>query len=91
MRGKIIILLVLLVLFILLPGHALAAGLNFNINFARTEDGIAYSELWYDGNLIWRIAFLSDGARPVTNQGVPDSIMVMPDMEDGMFKFKIVK
>lgn len=91
MHCKIVILLVLLILFTILPGQALASGLNFNINFARTEDGVAYSELWYDGNLIWRIAFLSDGARPVTNQGLPDSIMVMPDLEDGMFKFKIVK
>lgn len=71
------------------PSSALAADINFNINIMR-QDGATCGELWFNDKLVWRLALLSDGAKPVTGGFAgANTTLVIPDIVHGMFVVKV--
>lgn len=71
------------------PSSALAADVNFNINITR-QDGATCGELWVNDKLVWRLALLSDGAKPVTGGFTgANTTLVIPDIVHGMFVVKV--
>ena len=74
---------------ILYPSSGLAADINFNINIMR-QDGATCGEVWFNDRLVWRLALLSDGAKPVTGGFVgTNTTWVIPDILHGMFVVKV--
>jgi hypothetical protein len=81
--------LLLAMIIMLCPALGLAADLNFNIAIAR-QDGVTCGELWVDNALVWRLALLSDGAKPVIrNINSANTMLVIPDIINGMFVIKV--
>jgi hypothetical protein len=72
---------------LLLPVPAQAA--SFNMSFSRQNDGTTIGEFWYNDKIVWRLKICSDGARPVTGQHSPATTVVVPDVVNGLFLFKI--
>lgn len=86
---KIAVALLLSMIMMLYPTSGLAADLNFNITIVR-QDGATCGELWIDNALIWRLALLSDGAKPVARKGSSvNTTLVIPDIVNGMFIVKV--
>ncbi len=74
---------------VLYPAPALAADFSINVNIARQEDGTTCGELWLNDKIIWRLAILSDGAKPVTTGGTANMTLITPDIVNGMFVIKV--
>ena len=87
MRKVIQILLVLCVL--IWPNTVLAAGFTLNIQLMRQDDGTTCSELWYNDKVVWRLALLPDGAKPVSGSYNAATTLITPDIINGMFLIKI--
>lgn len=86
---KITVALLLAVLIVFWPVCGLAADLNFNVVIARQE-GTTCGELWIDNTLVWRLALLTDGAKPVVYNGNhANTTLIIPDIVSGMFVVKI--
>lgn len=68
---------------------AQAADLKMNITIIRQDDGSAWGELWYNDTMVWRLAFLADGAKPAVTGNVPATTFVMPDIVNGFFLLKV--
>ncbi|WP_425059779.1 hypothetical protein SCACP_03880 [Sporomusa carbonis] len=87
--NKLIIALTLLTVLMLYPSQALAADFSFNINIVR-QDGSTCGELWFNDKLVWRLAVLPDGAKPVSG-GVrgANTTLIIPDIVNGMFVVKV--
>lgn len=86
---KLVIALILGVLMLMYPSAALAADFNFNINLMR-QDGATCGELWFNDKLVWRLALLSDGAKPVSSGlNGANTTLVIPDIVHGMFVVKM--
>jgi hypothetical protein len=86
---KITVSLLLAVLIMFCPAWGLAADLNFNMMVVRQE-GVTCGELWIDNTLVWRLALLTDGAKPVVHNGNhANTTLVIPDIVSGMFVVKI--
>lgn len=86
---KITVSLLLIVLIMLCPVLGLAADLNFNVVIARQE-GATFGEFWVDNTLVWRLALLADGAKPVVRNGNhANTTLVIPDIVSGMFVIKV--
>ncbi|BBB91326.1 MAG TPA: hypothetical protein PKA28_18880 [Methylomusa anaerophila] len=78
-----------LVLSLLSPGYAKAADFTFNINIVRQSDGSTCGELWLKDGLLWRVAILPDGARPVSRgTATSNTTLIIPDIIKGMFVIK---
>ena len=87
--NKLIIVLALAMTVSLYPSSAFAADFSFNINLLR-QDGVTSSELWLNDKLIWRVALLADGAKPVTGGfSGTNTTFVIPDIVYGMFVVKV--
>jgi len=71
------------------PSKVLAAGFTLNIQVMRQEDGITCSELWYNDKVVWRLALLSDGAKPVSGSYSRATTLVAPDIINGLFLIKV--
>jgi hypothetical protein len=71
----------------MLPNIALAA--NFKLDITRQDDGITCSELWYNDQVIWRVAFLTDGTKPVSGGNGVATTYIIPDIVDGLFLLKV--
>ncbi|HWR09855.1 hypothetical protein [Sporomusa sp.] len=86
---KLIVTLLLSMIINLYPSSALAAEFSFNINIAR-QDGATCGELWLNDRLVWRLALLSDGAKPVSGGfNGANTTLVIPDIVNGMFVVKV--
>lgn len=86
---KIVIAFIFGALMFLYPSSALAADFNFNINLIRQE-GATCGELWFNDKLVWRLALLSDGAKPVSSGlNSANTTLVIPDIVHGMFVVKM--
>lgn len=87
--GKFIVTLLLLLCITLYPSAALAADFSFNINVVR-QDGATCGELWLNDRLVWRLALLSDGAKPVSSGSTANNTtLIIPDIVKGMFVIKV--
>lgn len=71
------------------PSAALAADYMVNINVVRQEDGTTCGELWYNNQIIWRLAILADGAKPVSAFHSAKTTFIAPDLVDGLFMIKV--
>lgn len=81
---------VLLVVFGLLwTVQALASGFTLNIQVMRQDDGTTCGELWYNDKVIWRLALLTDGAKPVSGSHPVATTLIAPDIINGMFLIKV--
>ncbi|MDF2568868.1 MAG: hypothetical protein K0R55_472 [Sporomusa sp.] len=87
--GKVIVPLLLSMMIVLYPSSALAADFSFNVNVMR-QDGATCGELWFNDKLVWRLALLSDGAKPVSSGfNGTNTTLVIPDIVNGMFVVKV--
>jgi hypothetical protein len=66
-----------------------AADCRLNIQIARPDDGVICGELWYNSQLVWRLAVLNDGSRPVGGMYDARTILITPDIDQGMFFLRI--
>lgn len=81
--------LLLSILIMLYPSSVLAADINFNLAIVRQE-GATCGELWFNNTLVWRLAILSDGAKPVSGNGnSANTTLLIPDIVNGMFVVKV--
>ena len=81
---------ILLITFTLaFPTHVSAAGFTLNINIVRQEDGTTCGELWYDQKMVWRLAFLADGVKPVYGSYSKTTTFIAPDIINGLFLIKV--
>lgn len=71
--------------------YAAAFDFNVNINISRQNDGTTCGELWYNNQVVWRIAILADGAKPVSGGSASNTVFVVPDVVNGMFMIKVDK
>ncbi|QDR78777.1 hypothetical protein [Sporomusa termitida] len=86
---RLLIILLLSMIIILYPTSALAADFSFNINIMR-QDGATCGELWLNDKLVWRLALLADGAKPVAGGfNGANTTLIIPDIVNGMFVVKV--
>lgn len=71
------------------PKQALAAEFALSINVVRQDDGTTCGELWYDHKVLWRLALLTDGAKPVSGSYNTRTTFIAPDIINGLFLIKI--
>lgn len=84
---KLLLALILGVMISCFPSAVLAA--DFNINILR-QDGATCGELWVNDKLIWRVAVLSDDAKPVTGGFAgANTTFIVPDIVHGMFLLRV--
>jgi len=87
MRKRICMLFMIAVL--IWPSAALAADFMVNINVVRQEDGTTCGELWYNNQVVWRLAILADGAKPVSTFHSTKTTFISPDVVNGLFFIKV--
>lgn len=87
MRRRICMLLMITAL--VWPSAALAADYMVNINVIRQEDGTTCGELWYNNQIVWRLAILGDGAKPVSAFPNARTTFIAPDLVNGLFVIKV--
>ncbi|EAX46679.1 hypothetical protein TcarDRAFT_0145 [Thermosinus carboxydivorans Nor1] len=63
---RLLCLLLCLLMLLVWPGVASAADFKINIGISRQDDGTTCGELFVNDRVVWRIAVLADGAKPVT-------------------------
>lgn len=79
----------LLSILIMQPWSVQATDFSFNIAIVRQE-GATCGELWFNNTLVWRLALLSDGVKPVSDNGNgANTTLVIPDIVNGMFVVKV--
>jgi hypothetical protein len=71
------------------PSAVLAADHMVNINVLHQEDGTTCGELWYNNQMIWRLAILSDGAKPVSGFHSTRTTFIAPYVVNGLFLIKV--
>lgn len=71
------------------PRNVLAAGFTLNIHVMRQDDGSTCSELWYNDQVVWRMALLADGAKPVSGSYNKMTTLITPDVINGLFLIKV--
>lgn len=87
MRKRICVLFMIAVL--VWPSAALAADFIVNVNVVRQEDGTTCGELWYNNQVVWRLAILPDGAKPAAAFHSARTTFIIPDVVDGLFLIKV--
>jgi len=87
MRKMLSILLIAVIL--VWPGSVSAAGFKVDVSIARQDDGTTYGEFWYNDQVIWRLAFSTDGAKPVSTGNAVVTTTVTPDIVNGLFVLKV--
>lgn len=76
-------------LMLIWPATVSAAGFRVNISITKQADGSTLGEFWYNEQVLWRLAFLPDGTKPVSAGSYGPITTVTPDMENGFFVLKI--
>lgn len=66
-----------------------AAECRLGVQISRQEDGGISGELWYNSQLLWRVAVMADGARPVTGKQDTRTIWITPQLDQGMFFLRV--
>ncbi|MBP2628309.1 MAG: hypothetical protein H6Q68_3020 [Firmicutes bacterium] len=84
-----VICILLIVCALVWPSNVLAAGFTLNIQVMRQDDGTTCSELWYNDKVVWRLALLADGAKPVSGSYNAMTTLIAPDIIDGLFLIKV--
>lgn len=87
MRKVVCILLMLVA--VIWPSPVLAAGFTLNLHVVRQEDGTTCGELWYNQKVIWRLALLAGGAKPVSGSYHTVTTLIAPDIINGLFVIKV--
>ncbi len=85
--GKVICILIF-TFFLTFPTQVSASSFTMNIQFMRQEDSTACG-IWYNDQLIWRLALLNDGAKPVYGATNTTTTFIAPDIINGCFLIKI--
>lgn len=76
-------------LILLVPAPAQAAEFKLNLTVVRQPEGATVGELWFNDRILWRIRLMSDDAQPAATIGPSQTIVVVPDIDDGLFKLKV--
>jgi hypothetical protein len=84
-----VICILLVVLTLSWPSQVLAAGFTLNIQVMRQDDGTTCGELWYNDKVVWRLAVLTDGAKPVSGSNSTGTTLIVPDVINGLFLIKV--
>ena len=79
----------LLGLSLLWPLPAEASDFTFNVAVVRQADGSTVGEIWYNDRVLWRLKLVSDGAQPASAMGPSRTTVVVPDIDNGLFKLKV--
>jgi hypothetical protein len=87
--GKRICQIIIVLALLIFPVTAYAADFNIHINISRQDDGIANTEVWYNGSIVWRVMLLPDGAKPALVRPGERATIIVPDISSGFFSFKI--
>ncbi|MBP2652135.1 MAG: hypothetical protein H6Q74_2960 [Firmicutes bacterium] len=66
-----------------------AADVKFDISLARLNDGTVCGELIRNNQVVWRVVIFSDGVRAVAGNIDANTIIVVPDIVDGLFLLKV--
>lgn len=74
--------------FILVPAHTFAMGMEFDLRFAKVEENYV-SEFWYEHRLYWRVAFSPSGAIPAAANSPQYQTVISPAFEDGFFLLRV--
>lgn len=90
MKNKFLVFVLLIGLFFgQAPAIAEASDLIFHFGVTCQTDGTWNFEVWYNDHVLWRLAVLSDGARPVLTQKESQTTHVAPYLDKGFFMLKI--
>ncbi|MCE5285089.1 MAG: hypothetical protein LLG02_04460 [Pelosinus sp.] len=87
--GKRLCQIIILFALVIFPVTAAAADFNVHINISRQADGAANGEVWYNGNILWRVLLLPDGAKPALVMPGGKTTIIIPDICNGMFLLKV--
>ena len=79
----------LLIVVLVWPSLVLAADCLLNINVMRQEDGTTCGELVLNNQVVWRLAVLADGAKPVAGFYSIKTTFISPNIENGLFLIKV--
>lgn len=71
------------------PTMAEAADLSFHLGVTHQTEGTWNFEVWYNDHVLWRLAVLTDGAKPVLTQKESQTLQVAPYLDKGFFMLKI--
>ncbi len=71
------------------PATGLAMGFRVSFNFMRQDDGTTVGELFYNDQIVWRVALLADGARPVVAGSGAQTTSITPDVSNGLFLLRV--
>lgn len=69
-----------------IPQSCLA--MEFDIRFGAQQENFV-GELWYEDALVWRMALLPGGVVPVMGNNNRFNMVIVPDIEDGFFLFRV--
>lgn len=67
-------------------GQCAAADIDFH--FAKVDDDFI-SEIWYNNQLFWRVAFVPSGAIPASTGSATYQTVIAPSFQDGFFLFNV--
>ncbi|WP_378957013.1 hypothetical protein [Pelosinus sp. sgz500959] len=67
----------------------LLIAMTLNIQVMRQDDSTTWGELWYNDKIIWRVALLADGVRPVSGVNRGKTTLITPDIIDGLFLIRV--
>ncbi len=76
-------------LILIWPAGVSAAAFRINISVTGLSDGGTLGELWYNDQVVWRLAVSPDGSLPVTAGNTAPATIVTPGIVDGFFILKV--
>ena len=79
----------LFAILLIYPATVSASGFDLHINITRQSDGVANGEIWYNGNVFWRIMLLPDGAKPAMGMASEKTTIIIPEISNGLFMLKV--
>jgi hypothetical protein len=76
---------------LMLPATAAASPFKIGFTITRPDEGIVFSELIYNDQVLWRVQLLSDGAKPAASVGGGPTTIVIPEILNGFFVVRVNK
>jgi hypothetical protein len=87
-KGRLLILAAIIALIMLIPARA--AAFSVDISLSQQENGVSCGELWLNGELLWRLLILPDGAQATLSATAPaKTTSLIPAIVDGMFVINV--